>query len=211
MKGELRGVAISRGGIRINHLLFADDSVIFGRVSIAELKRIQGLLDIYGKALGKCLNEKKITIFLSSNTHWGVRTQIQQGAGVAICGSYEKYLRLPAVVGRSRYYTFRSLKERVWAKVNSWKNNFLSQAGKEILLKAVVQVIPTYSMSVFRLPIRLCKDISSVMSRFWWVHMKNDKRIQWRRELMQAKIGFGPSMIWRSLWYAISLIKEGVA
>lgn len=140
------GVAISRGGTRINHLLFADDSVIFGRASNAEMKRIQGLLDIYGKASGQCLNKKKTTIFFSSNTPWEARTQIQQGAGVASCSSYEKYLGLPAVMGRSRYYTFRCLKERVWAKVNNWKNTFFSQTRKEILLKAVLQAIPTYSM-----------------------------------------------------------------
>jgi hypothetical protein len=29
------------------------------------------------------------------------------------------------------------------------KDKFLSQAGKEILIKEVVQAIPTYSMSVF--------------------------------------------------------------
>ncbi|XP_042954504.1 uncharacterized protein LOC122290887 [Carya illinoinensis] len=38
--------------------------------------------------------------------------QIQQMVGVATCGSYEKYLGLPALVGRSRYNTFKSLKER---------------------------------------------------------------------------------------------------
>ncbi|KAF5478227.1 hypothetical protein F2P56_004806 [Juglans regia] len=64
---------------------------------------------------------------------------------------YEKYLGLPSIVGSSRYNTFKNLKERLWLKVNSWENNFLSQAGKEILLKAVMQAIPTYSMSAFRL------------------------------------------------------------
>ena len=51
--------------------------------------------------------------------------------------------------------------------MNGWKEKFISQAGKEVLLKAVVQAIPTYTMSVFQLPKTLCKEISSMMSKFW--------------------------------------------
>ena len=44
-----------------------------------------------------------------------------------------------------------------------WKEKLLSQAGKEIMIKVVVQSIPTYSMSVFRLPIGLLKDIEATI------------------------------------------------
>lgn len=37
--------------------------------------------------------------------------------------------------------------------MQGWKEKLLSQAGKEIMIKAVVQSIPTYSVSVFCLPI----------------------------------------------------------
>lgn len=57
---------------------------------------------------------------------------------MAIRGSYEKYLGLPSLVGTSTYNNFKNLKERVSFKVNSWKNNFLSHARKEILLKVVI-------------------------------------------------------------------------
>jgi len=52
-------------------------------------------------------------------------------------------------------------------KISNWKTSFLSQAGKEILLKAVVQAIPTYCMGVFQLSISLCKVINSMMQNFW--------------------------------------------
>jgi hypothetical protein len=51
--------------------------------------------------------------------------------------------------------------------MQGWQENFLSQARKEVLLKAVIQAIPTYTMSVFQLPKTLCKDINSLMSKFW--------------------------------------------
>lgn len=36
MKGDIRGMAMARGGTRINFLMFADDCIIFNRVKIEE-------------------------------------------------------------------------------------------------------------------------------------------------------------------------------
>lgn len=80
--------------------------------------------------------------------------------------SYEKYLGLPTLVGRSKYNTFRGIKERVWMKLNNWKSQFLFTAGKEIQLKAIVQAVLAYYMSIFKLPKRLCKEIAALMARF---------------------------------------------
>jgi hypothetical protein len=55
----------------------------------------------------------------------------------------------------------------------------LSFTGKEVLLKAVVQAIPTYSMGVFLLPINLCKDLNRLIQSFWWGHLNNDSKIHW--------------------------------
>jgi hypothetical protein len=55
----------------------------------------------------------------------------------------------------------------------------LTQAGKESLIKAVMQAIPTYCMSVFLLPKTLCKEIQGMMQRFWWGHKDNTSRIHW--------------------------------
>lgn len=52
--------------------------------------------------------------------------------------------------------------------MKGWKEKLLSQVGKEVMVKAIIQSIPTYSMSVFKLPIGLCKYIEAMIRKFWW-------------------------------------------
>ena len=58
------------------------------------------------------------------------------------------------------------------------KEKLLSQAGKEIMIKVVIQSIPTYSMIVFKLPTSLCKDIEAMIGKFWW-GQEEKKKIHW--------------------------------
>ena len=78
----------------------------------------------------------------------------------------ETYLGLPSLVGRSKKHTFRALKEKLDNKLSSWKEKLLSQAGKEVLMKAVAQAIPTYTMSVFKLPNSLCDELAGMIQKF---------------------------------------------
>ena len=81
---------------------------------------------------------------------------------------YENYLGLPAVVGRKRKASLNYIKERVWSKLQGWKEKLLSQASREILLKAVVQAIPTFAMSCFKLPVGLCHEVEALIHKFFW-------------------------------------------
>lgn len=69
----------------------------------------------------------------------------------------------------------------IWVQVSNWKNNFLSQANKEVQLKYAVQAIPTYAMSMFLFLQKICKEIASSISKLWWGHMKKESRIHWRK------------------------------
>ena len=60
------------------------------------------------------------------------------------------------------------IKERIKPLLSQgWKEQLLSQARREVLLKAVVQAIPTFAMSCFKLPITLCNDIEQLIRKFW--------------------------------------------
>jgi hypothetical protein len=54
--GKISGVPICRGGTRINHLFFADDSLLFGRANLEEWRQIKDILDVYERASGQKVN-----------------------------------------------------------------------------------------------------------------------------------------------------------
>ena len=47
-------------------------------------------------------------------------------------------------MAQAKKQSFTYLKEQVWKKLQGWKEKLLSQAGREVPIKSVIQVIPTY-------------------------------------------------------------------
>ncbi|CAI8600152.1 unnamed protein product [Vicia faba] len=80
--------------------------------------------------------------------------------------SHSKYMGLPMLFGRSKKEVFTLVVERVWKKLKGWNEGFLSRARKGVLIKAVVQAIPTYVMSCFKLPGGICHEIEALMEKF---------------------------------------------
>lgn len=74
---------------------------------------------------------------------------------------------------------FTVLKERVWKKLQGWKEKLLSRVGKEILLKAVIQSTPTYMMSLFAIPDNILNEINSMCARFWWGAQETERKMHW--------------------------------
>jgi hypothetical protein len=178
LRNDLSGLPISRQGTKLNYLFFADDSLLFCKANLTEWNKIQEVLEVYERASGQKINRDKTSIFFSKNTKEASRDQMLAVSGVSST-SYEKYLGLPALVGRSHTQSFQNIQSRVCDKLNGWKERFLSQAGNEVFLKAVIQVMPTYTMSVFQLPKTLCKRINSLVAKFWWGHKENLSKIAW--------------------------------
>ncbi|XP_048620189.1 uncharacterized mitochondrial protein AtMg00310-like [Brassica napus] len=48
-----------------------------------------------------------------------------------------------------------------------------------VLLKAVLSAMPSYTMTCFKLPKSLCKQIQSILTRFWWDLKPNIRKMCW--------------------------------
>ena len=64
---RLSGAAASCGGPCLNHLFFADDCVIFGKVSSPTCDEILRVFGCYEKLSGLVFNRAKTQVFFSSN------------------------------------------------------------------------------------------------------------------------------------------------
>lgn len=64
--------------------------------------------------------------------------EIKEALGLQEIVQYDKYIGLPSLVGRKKKESFNFIKEIVWRKLQEWEGNLLSQAGREVLIKAVI-------------------------------------------------------------------------
>ncbi|KAJ1412839.1 Thioredoxin-like superfamily [Sesbania bispinosa] len=78
---------------------------------------------------------------------------------------YGRYLGLPAEWGKSRVNSLALIRDRILQKIDGWNKALLNQAGKEVLIKVVLQAILAYAMSVVRFPKKMCKRICSQIAR----------------------------------------------
>ncbi|XP_057418946.1 uncharacterized protein LOC130713173 [Lotus japonicus] len=190
---EISGIKISRHAPVISHLLFADDSVLFARATMEEAQCIKNILGAFERAYGQRINFDKSMLSVSRNVHDNRFNEIKQLLQVKAVGSYDRYLGLPTIVGKSKTQIFNFVKERVWKKLKGWKEKFLSRAGREVLIKSVVQAIPSYVMSCFILPDGLCADIDHMISRFYWGGDSTRRGLHWTKweNLCKSKVEGG--------------------
>ena len=122
---------------------------------------------MYEKASGQQLNRAKTSLFFSSNTPTTIKEEIKGRFGAQVIKQHKNYSGLPSLVGRNKRSSFNNIKEKLGKKLASWKEKMLSKAGKEVLIKAMAQAIPTYTMSYFKILDSLCDDLTSMIRNFW--------------------------------------------
>ncbi|KAK8335227.1 hypothetical protein V6Z11_A09G040100 [Gossypium hirsutum] len=127
------------------------------------------LFKSFSNISGQEINCEKLMILFSPNTPRVVRNNFSDLLGMTVVENLNSYLGLPIPIGKKKKKAFNVINNILSCRITSWTKRLLSFGGKEVFIKAVLQSIPTYALSIFLAPKRVIEDIQAKLSKMWWV------------------------------------------
>ena len=175
----LQGVKICRSAPVISHLLFADDSLLFFHASERQTSLVKSVLNTYSAVTGQLINPSKCSILFSENCLPTVVHEVKLVLEITQEVFEPKYLGLPVPEGRLHKGNFETIQDWLRKKLIDWSEQYVSSGNKESLIKAVAQAIPTYVMSVFKLPVSVCDELTRMIRQYWWGVENGKNKMAW--------------------------------
>jgi hypothetical protein len=172
-------VRICRRAPGVSHLLFADDSLLFFKAQGDQALKVKEILDTYASSTGQLINPGKCSIMFGESCSPASRLEVKNALQVTQETFETKYLGLPTPEGRMSKGKFQSLQAKLAKCLVEWDDNHKSQAAKEVLIKSIAQAIPVYVMSVFKLPLGLCDELTKMIRRYWWGAENGKRKTHW--------------------------------
>ncbi|PKU73627.1 hypothetical protein MA16_Dca009934 [Dendrobium catenatum] len=124
---------ILSNGHEYNHLLYADDVLVFGENSINNVKDLKLILNDFGNASALRINPLKSSIIFSARS--SQHEDICNNLGIDDMAHCINYLGLPISPNKLNGSYFHSLINKISEMHDGWKVKFLSLAGRIQFLK----------------------------------------------------------------------------
>ncbi|XP_013745721.1 uncharacterized protein LOC106448377 [Brassica napus] len=153
--------------IKLTHLSFADDLLIFIEGSIESVQAVLQTLHEFELRSGLAVSYQK-TSFFASGLSEAEMSAIQVSTGMK-CGTLPmKYLGVPLCAKKFTLANCEPMIQQVKACFSSWSAKALSFAGRLLLIKTVISGITTFWCSSFILPKACINKINSLCGLFLW-------------------------------------------
>ncbi|GKV45281.1 hypothetical protein SLEP1_g52387 [Rubroshorea leprosula] len=161
-KGLLEGVEVGSRGLKLSHLQFADNTILFGEATEKNVLAMKGILRAFEIVSGLKVSFNKSQLMgICVQEEW-----LDRMAWLLCCkkGSMRfKYLGIPIEGNPRRIALWKPLLETFNKKLHTWKGRFLSLCGWITLINSVLSSLPVFWMSLYLVPRGEGAGVS-----FWW-------------------------------------------
>ncbi|XP_062094182.1 uncharacterized protein LOC133800245 [Humulus lupulus] len=165
---KIYGVKVARRGNPITHLLFVDDIVLFGKVFEREAQNLMECLDIFCSSSGERVSKPKFAVHFSKSVPNAKRMALAEFLQMPRVKGECPHLGLPLLASRSRAKDLRFILDKVNDRVQGWKANMLSKAGRSTLVQAVGFSLISYVAASGPMPCSLHESVDKAIRSFWW-------------------------------------------
>lgn len=145
--------------------LYADDAVIFANPIKEEVDTLLNLLKSFGDATGLKLNQAKSSV-IPINCEELPLSEVLQEFGGQIAGFPTTYLGLPISPKRLHMVQFQFIIDRIRSRLAGWKGKLMNLAGRRVLVRAVLSALPTFALTVLKVPKKILREVDKARRRF---------------------------------------------
>ena len=123
----------SRNGPSFSHLIFTDDLVLFAKVDRKNCCNVRETSDSFCELLGQKVSLHKSKVYFSPNIDPNIWEEMCEILGMNSTHNLGKHLGFPLKLPRLSSQDFNFVIDRVQNKLQGWKSNLLSMAGRLVL------------------------------------------------------------------------------
>lgn len=153
--------------LKLNHLSFADDLILFSHGSTSSVKLLMTALNEFSILSGLKANLSKSSFFTSKGSR-RLDNWITSNYGITKGSFPAKFLGVPLITKKLTKRDCQPLMVRILSRITAWRTHFLSYAGRLQLIKSVLFAIQSYWSAHFILPKGIVNQLQSMFSRFLW-------------------------------------------
>lgn len=161
-------IRVSRSGPPLSHLVFSDKTIIFIRANQKSCRTIKQILDLDHMESGQKVNLSKSVANLSTGVPNRKKEVLKKLLGITKTSPMQSYLGISPLTRRPSRNEFKATVSRVENRLQGWKAQLLTFAGRLTLIKSVTAGISNHRMSSFKIPLSTVDHLESLQRDFLW-------------------------------------------
>ena len=171
-----QGFKMKEDGKEYSHLQYVDDTICMGKATVQNLWTLRVVLRGFEMVSGLKVNFYKSCLM-------GINVDadfVEMACNFLNCGQGSfpfRYLGLSVGGNPGRVSTWDPLLEHLTKKLNSWGNKYISLGERIVLLNSILNSIPIFHLSFFKMPVKAWKKIVRIQREFLWEGVEGGKKI----------------------------------